>query len=73
MICENGYILKTNNGNKEFDSDIELDAYIDDILKLYPNIVDISDFVTRAVDFQKGTIDILDEISKKVSSYLPLS
>lgn len=68
MICENGYILKTNNGNKEFDSDIELDTYIDDLLKLYPNIVDISDFVTRSVDFQKGTIDILDEISKKVSS-----
>ena len=68
MICENGYILKTNSGNKEFDSDIELDAYINDLLKLYPNIVDISDFVTRSVDFQKGTIDILDEISKKVSS-----
>ena len=69
MICENGYRLKLTNGkDKTFDTDLELDAYIDEQMRLHPNAVSIDDFVTRAVDFQKNTIDILDEISSKVSS-----
>ena len=69
MICENGYKLKLTTGEvKTFDTDLELDTYIDEQMRLHPNAVSIEDFVTRAVDFQKNTIDILDEISSKVSS-----
>ncbi len=69
MICENGYKLKLKSGEVlTFKTDLELDSYIDDLLKLHPNAISTSDFITRAVDFQKNTIDILDEISKKVSS-----
>ena len=69
MICENGYKLNLKNGEVlTFKTDLDLDTYIDDLLKLHPNAVNTSDFITRAVDFQKGTVEILDEISKKVSS-----
>lgn len=69
MICENGYLLKLKDGTtKTFDTDLELDEYIDSILRQHNGAVDISDFVTRAVNFQKNAIEILDEISKKVSS-----
>jgi hypothetical protein len=69
MICENGYKLKLTTGEvKTFDTDLELDAYIDEQMRLHPNAVSIEDFVTRAVDFQKNTVEILDEISSKVSS-----
>lgn len=69
MICENGYKLKLTNGqNIEFNNDLELDAYIDDELRKHPGAVNIDDFATRAVDFQKNTIDILNEISSEVSS-----
>lgn len=69
MICENGYKLKLKSGKViEFNSDLELDAYFDEFIRNHPNVLDFSDFVTRAVDFQKNTVDILDEISKKVSS-----
>ena len=71
MICESGYKLKLTTGEvKTFDTDLELDAYIDEQIRLHPNAVSIEDFVTRAVDFQKNTVDILDEISSKVSSVL---
>lgn len=54
MICENGYKLKLTTGEvKTFDTDLELDAYIDEQMRLHPNAVSIEDFVTRAVDFQK--------------------
>ena len=69
MICENGYELKLASGEvKTFNTDLELDAYIDELLRANPNAVDISTFVTRAVNFQKETVEILDEISEKVSS-----
>ena len=69
MICENGYKLNLKNGEVlTFKTDLDLDTYIDDLLKLHPNAVNTSDFITRAVDFQKNTVEILDEISKKVSS-----
>lgn len=69
MICENGYKLELKSGKiLTFDNDLELDKYIDEQIQLHPNAVDLSDAITRAVDFQKNTTDILDEISKKVSS-----
>ena len=69
MICENGYKLKLKSGKiLLFDNDLELDTYFDEFIRLHPNAVDLSNTITRAVDFQKNTIDILDEISKKISS-----
>ena len=69
MICENGYKLKLANGKvQEFDNDLELDSYIDFELSKHPDAVNISDFATRAVDFQKDTIEKLNEISSEVSS-----
>lgn len=69
MICENGYKLKLTNGQTiEFNNDLELDAYIDNELRKHPGAINIDDFATRAVDFQKNTIDILNEISSEVSS-----
>ena len=69
MICKNGYKLKLKSGKViDFDSDLELDAYFDELSRNHPNVIDLSDFVTRAVDFQKDTIEVLDEISQKISS-----
>ena len=69
MICENGYKLKLTSGEVlEFNNDLELDAYFDDLARLHPGAININDLLTRAVNFQKNTTDILDEISKKVSS-----
>ena len=69
MICENGYKLKLTSGEVlEFNNDLELDAYFDNLARLHPGAININDLLTRAVNFQKNTTDILDEISKKVSS-----
>jgi hypothetical protein len=68
-ICENGYKLELKNGeSKTFANDLELDKYLDEQIRLHPNVVDLSDALTMAVNFQKNTTDVLDEISKKVSS-----
>ena len=69
MICENGYRLTFKDGSKvEFDSDLELDSFLDEQIKQHPYAVDISEYVTMAVDFQKEPIKILDEIASAVSS-----
>ena len=73
MICENGYKVKlANNTERVFKTDLDLDTFIDEQIRQHPagfeSKVPYNDFITRAYDFQKETIEILDEISKEVSS-----
>lgn len=69
MICENGYSLTLKDGSiRTFNTDLELDAFLDEQIRLHPGSVNTSEFLTEAVDFQKEPIKILDEIASAVSS-----
>ena len=69
MICENGYSLILKDGSiRTFNTDLELDAFLDEQIRLHPGSVNISEFLTEAVDFQKEPLKILDEIASAVSS-----
>lgn len=74
MICENGYKYKFSKDGKwnDANSDLELDTAIAKYIGQYSDAIDRivkpEEYVTKAYDFQKETIDILDEISKEVSS-----
>lgn len=72
MICENGYKIKLGNTERVFKTDLDLDTFIDDEIRKHPagfeSKVPYDDFITRAYDFQKEAIEILDEISREVSS-----
>ena len=69
MICENGYSLTLKDGSiRTFNTDLELDAFLDEQIRLHPGSVNTSEFLTEAVDFQKEPVKILDEIASAVSS-----